>query len=258
MAATAPWRVVVSPHPDDEGQVVPLFRRPASRTVFVTLSQGEATNRRLSMRMAEELHAASSEAAMRSALGVAVSPVALDRLLSWHAFLDSECAWFGIEHSSALEPVDDGLLVGANSVRATLALPDGGLTPEACFEAITSLLVKVGVGADADFAVLLAAFDNPGDPSAAHYSHRDHEAVAATGARLALWNQRASVLVRVPNGSVTARLRSADHERIFQPVTGSFQRAYGWLSPNRSAWSTSADALFGASAEFARFGRARS
>lgn len=253
-------RVVVCPHPDDEGMVLSRLLRPAVFTVVVSLTRGEAT-RRIAGRDA----ALSAGRTWLPQIADQLRPevqgsTATARILTWHRFLDalsSLCAW---DRSTEMSYSSrDGVLcwAGERSLRMVFDCPDGGLTARAARAAVR-FAVQAAPGSPhrRTTEIVLAAYHqaatSAGPPGFVH-DHRDHRVLASIADDAAeqgrLWLRCSISQARAresgardhpPGGEVVVELVS-DAEYAFvmgdgDLHVGAFQEAYGWLAADGERW----------------------
>lgn len=222
MTASIPI-VLVTPHPDDEGQALSVLEDPRRLVAIVTLTLGEATRR------------VPPHANGRS--------IADSRIDSWHAFLDATL--------DGKAPRADHLLQGrawrgSGTTRYAMDGGDGLLSAPAAMGLVMSVLDDLAPARPVD--LVLCAYD------ADDHRHADHVALAASGPELTTDARVRRVLVRAVNGRLLLEAGREFHRRSMGPG-GAFQSAYGWLAPNRTSWPSSEQSgLFPRISRFDEFG----
>ncbi|MGI8947251.1 MAG: hypothetical protein ACR2FV_04600 [Ornithinimicrobium sp.] len=232
-------QLILSPHPDDELLVWPAIEDdPASYTVVVTLSRGEATGfcdqvqARTQTRAGEVLPEPQPAAGDTAACGRA-------RVEAWSSFLTQaaehteEIRRGTTERARRPDPRWGGqadFWVGDDAAHVVLSLPDGALDQNRVVAAVEALLESRGetlpdlplrrilsagywndsaergsrTEASGDCA---AAQDCPGTPAVFEYEHPDHRALSLAMPALAPLTE-AGAWVSVPTGGVSSLRRA--------------------------------------------------
>jgi len=213
-------RILVAPHPDDEGQALGVLENADSVAAVVVLTHGESTGR---TPPETPLGARTVHEVIRRAGG---SPVAASRIAAWMTFLDDVLG----PADTRPQPLAGGIAWrGSGPVRVALGLGDGTLESDAIAAAVARVLDETGPGGP--FDLVLCGYEAP------DYRHPDHRALCDAAGTLADRPDVRAVLVRSADGPHEVAASRGFYDRLMAR-DGSFQRCFGWLAPDREAWRT--------------------
>ncbi|HHU10420.1 MAG TPA: hypothetical protein GXZ60_10455 [Intrasporangiaceae bacterium] len=245
--------LMVMPHPDDELQGwATLTNDPTVYTVFLTMTNGEATVRCAPDAAARALRTDLGERAIRTEGLESNSPACRDiRLESWNAFLD-EAATTAVsarlgaevaEHAWTISGRPARAWIGDGGARIALDLGDGALTSTMVVSATKEVLQQRGEALPdlpLDFMTSAAYYndaDGPsatGSPAAYPYAHPDHLAVTEAAFTLAPLARGGAWIVTHPFDPRATHVLRMDRERydsLMALGTGPDDVWQGWRRP---------------------------